>query len=505
MLAALPAELDWAGHPTVLVVEDVHWADEATLDVLGYLARRIAELPAVLVLTYRDDELTREHPCSSSSGRRRPRAGSPPAVAAPVGGRGPTVERDQPGRCRPGVRRRRATRSLWPRCSPPGMATGSRPRRDAVLGRVRAWTRPPRMRWSSWPWFRPWWSGGWSTWWRAGWPRWRRPRARPAGGVAGLGGVPARAGAPGGGGLGAGGAPGGAEPAGAAGPGRAGGRRPVAHRPPRGSRPATATRSSATAAGGRTRPAPAPTVRRSPTIGWCSVTGAVRPGRAGRAAGGVRRRVLHDRDRRAHARRPARGNRAAPVAGRPARLGADLRWLSRMAWWAGIGPPPSTPARRRSPCWRRPATAGCSPWPSATSPAAHAGLPASDCVAVGERAVALARELGDAAILSHALLNVGSARQAARRSGGLVADGGEPAGRAGRRRGRARLPRLRHHHLDLLDDLRLDDAERKLAEGMRLAEQSDHLGSSATSRWSWAGSGWPGRPGTRPCGRPSGG
>ena len=62
VLAALPGELDWPGHPTILVVEDVHWADEATLDVLRYLARRISELPAVLVLTYRDDELTRDHP-----------------------------------------------------------------------------------------------------------------------------------------------------------------------------------------------------------------------------------------------------------------------------------------------------------------------------------------------------------------------------------------------------------------------------------------------------------
>ena len=69
VLAALRAELDWAGHPTVLVVEDVHWADEATLDVLGYLARRIAELPAVLVLTYRDDELTREHPLQQLLGQ----------------------------------------------------------------------------------------------------------------------------------------------------------------------------------------------------------------------------------------------------------------------------------------------------------------------------------------------------------------------------------------------------------------------------------------------------
>jgi DNA-binding CsgD family transcriptional regulator/tetratricopeptide (TPR) repeat protein len=62
VLEALRDELDWAGHPTVLVVEDVHWADEATLDVLRFLVRRAAGLPLVLVLTYRDDELPTEHP-----------------------------------------------------------------------------------------------------------------------------------------------------------------------------------------------------------------------------------------------------------------------------------------------------------------------------------------------------------------------------------------------------------------------------------------------------------
>jgi DNA-binding CsgD family transcriptional regulator/tetratricopeptide (TPR) repeat protein len=62
VLAALRAELTWPEHPTVLVVEDVHWADDATLDALRYLSRRIADLQAVLVLTYRDDELNREHP-----------------------------------------------------------------------------------------------------------------------------------------------------------------------------------------------------------------------------------------------------------------------------------------------------------------------------------------------------------------------------------------------------------------------------------------------------------
>jgi len=62
VLAALHAELSWPEHSTVLVIEDVHWADDATLDALRFLIRRIADLPAVLILTYRDDELDREHP-----------------------------------------------------------------------------------------------------------------------------------------------------------------------------------------------------------------------------------------------------------------------------------------------------------------------------------------------------------------------------------------------------------------------------------------------------------
>jgi DNA-binding CsgD family transcriptional regulator/tetratricopeptide (TPR) repeat protein len=62
VLTALRTELSWSEHPTVLVIEDVHWADDATLDALRYLIRRIGDLPGVLVLTYRDDELNREHP-----------------------------------------------------------------------------------------------------------------------------------------------------------------------------------------------------------------------------------------------------------------------------------------------------------------------------------------------------------------------------------------------------------------------------------------------------------
>jgi DNA-binding NarL/FixJ family response regulator/tetratricopeptide (TPR) repeat protein len=62
VLQALRAELSWISRPTVLAVEDVHWADEATLDVLCYLIPRMADLPAVLLLTYRDTELGPDDP-----------------------------------------------------------------------------------------------------------------------------------------------------------------------------------------------------------------------------------------------------------------------------------------------------------------------------------------------------------------------------------------------------------------------------------------------------------
>jgi DNA-binding CsgD family transcriptional regulator len=48
--------------PTLFVLEDVHWGDEATLDVLRLLARRIESVPALVVASYRDDELDVTHP-----------------------------------------------------------------------------------------------------------------------------------------------------------------------------------------------------------------------------------------------------------------------------------------------------------------------------------------------------------------------------------------------------------------------------------------------------------
>jgi DNA-binding CsgD family transcriptional regulator/tetratricopeptide (TPR) repeat protein len=48
--------------PTVLVLEDLHWADESTLDLLRLLARRVEILPVLVLATYRDDELGPAHP-----------------------------------------------------------------------------------------------------------------------------------------------------------------------------------------------------------------------------------------------------------------------------------------------------------------------------------------------------------------------------------------------------------------------------------------------------------
>jgi len=48
--------------PTVMVVEDVHWADDATRDFLRFIGRRVGPTNAIVVCTYRDDELTIEHP-----------------------------------------------------------------------------------------------------------------------------------------------------------------------------------------------------------------------------------------------------------------------------------------------------------------------------------------------------------------------------------------------------------------------------------------------------------
>jgi DNA-binding CsgD family transcriptional regulator len=61
-------ELERAGERVLLVIEDMHWADEASLDLLKYLGRRIARTRAMLIATYRNDEVDSRHPLQSAIG-----------------------------------------------------------------------------------------------------------------------------------------------------------------------------------------------------------------------------------------------------------------------------------------------------------------------------------------------------------------------------------------------------------------------------------------------------
>ncbi|MDQ6629357.1 MAG: AAA family ATPase, partial [Pseudomonadota bacterium] len=60
LFAAVLQELSRAPTPTLLVIEDLHWADEATLDLVKYLGRRIHQVPALLLLSHRDDPASLE-------------------------------------------------------------------------------------------------------------------------------------------------------------------------------------------------------------------------------------------------------------------------------------------------------------------------------------------------------------------------------------------------------------------------------------------------------------
>src|SRR5262245_15809655 len=61
-------ELELPPRPTVLVLEDVPWADDATFDSITVLGRRIATLPALLVLTFRGGEAPPGHPLRAAVG-----------------------------------------------------------------------------------------------------------------------------------------------------------------------------------------------------------------------------------------------------------------------------------------------------------------------------------------------------------------------------------------------------------------------------------------------------
>jgi predicted ATPase len=62
IFSAVLDEMKGGRGPSIAVIEDAHWADEATLDLLKFLGRRISRTNCLLVVTYRDDEVGAEHP-----------------------------------------------------------------------------------------------------------------------------------------------------------------------------------------------------------------------------------------------------------------------------------------------------------------------------------------------------------------------------------------------------------------------------------------------------------
>jgi DNA-binding CsgD family transcriptional regulator/tetratricopeptide (TPR) repeat protein len=89
LYSALLGQLSDLETLTVIAIEDIHWADEATLDLLSYLGRRIQHLPVLLLVTYRDDALVANDPLRLTLGglasqRATRRLGLPPLSAAGV-------------------------------------------------------------------------------------------------------------------------------------------------------------------------------------------------------------------------------------------------------------------------------------------------------------------------------------------------------------------------------------------------------------------------------------
>jgi hypothetical protein len=144
LFAALLDELDQGTRPQVVVVEDAHWADEATLDLLRFLAPPLGPAATLMVVTYRDDEVGLQHrvqllagDLASSALFRRPRL-------APLSRRGVAVLAELEGlSARPlAAAVARKLRGLGVR----GLARGPRPATSAT----RPTSRPGRPRWRRW-------------------------------------------------------------------------------------------------------------------------------------------------------------------------------------------------------------------------------------------------------------------------------------------------------------------------------------------------------------------
>jgi len=65
-------ELSNKKEKSLIIFEDIHWADEATLDFIKFFARRITQLPCLFILSYRDNEVNAQHPLRNILGQLSP-------------------------------------------------------------------------------------------------------------------------------------------------------------------------------------------------------------------------------------------------------------------------------------------------------------------------------------------------------------------------------------------------------------------------------------------------
>ncbi|MGB5450377.1 MAG: AAA family ATPase [Woeseiaceae bacterium] len=72
LFAAVLRHVETSRDATILVFEDVHWADHATLDFLKFIGRRVSMLRALLVMSFRSDEISTDHPLTHVLGELPP-------------------------------------------------------------------------------------------------------------------------------------------------------------------------------------------------------------------------------------------------------------------------------------------------------------------------------------------------------------------------------------------------------------------------------------------------
>jgi tetratricopeptide (TPR) repeat protein len=160
--------------------------------------------------------------------------------------------------------------------------------------------------------------------------------------------------------------------------------------------------------------------------------------------------------------------------GDPRALGLSLRWLSRMCWWTGARAAAETNGAAAVAVLESAGDEQALALALSNQSQLHmlAGRN-SDAIPLAQRAASMARALGDAGLLSHALNDLGTSIWWSRGRTyleeslqvALAAGETEPACRA-----YVNLATL------LMDDLRLDEAERILEAGIELADDADFLG-----------------------------